>query len=322
MPQPINTFDSYAGNTTNAENVHAALYITTPEATPALSAGRQFKAENRTHEWIRDSYRTPSATNAVIEGDDRNGTAITPPQRVGNYTQLMDQVVVVAQSQQQIKTLGRSDEYKRLTGKAMIEVKRDLEARLVSRLPAVAGNSTTARQTAGMGALIFSNALHGAGGSTAAHNSGFATVAPTAGTARTFTEALVKTAMQTVFAASGEMPTFAMMSPNHKSIFSTFPGIALNRYALKGKEQATIIGGADVYVSDFGSLTIVPNYVMVGSTDVFLLNGDAYGVAYLDKFQKKDLAVTGHSDKCLVWQESAVVVTAERALAKIADLTP
>jgi hypothetical protein len=321
MAQPTNTFDSYAGNTTNAEDVHASLYLTTPEATPALSAGRQFKAENRTHEWIRDNYRAPSATNAVIEGDDRNGTAITPPQRVGNYTQLMDQVVVVSQTQQQVKTLGRSNEYKRLVGKAMIEVKRDLEARLVSKLPAVAGNSSTARQTAGLGALVFSNALHNGAGATAAHNSGFATTANTAGTLRTFAEPLVKTAMQTIFAASGEMPTFAMMSPNHKAIFSTFTGIALNRYALKGKEQATIIGGADVYVSDFGSLTIVPNYVMVGSTDVYLLNGDAYGVAYLDKFQKKDLAVTGHSDKCLVWAEAAVVVTAEKALGKISDLT-
>jgi glucuronate isomerase len=54
---------------------------------------------------------------------------------------------------------------------------------------------------------------------------------------------------------------------------------------------------------------------------VFLLNGDHYGVAYLDRYQSREMAVTGHTDKELCWTELANVVTAERALGKISDLT-
>jgi hypothetical protein len=321
MAQPTETFDSYDAGNTNAEDVHDKIYMVTPEKTPALSSGRRFKANQRAHEWLRDALAAPSATNAVIEGDDRTGTAIAAPGRVGNYTQLMDKVAVVSQAQQVSKAIGRSNDLKYAIAKQMTELKRDVEARLVSKLPAVAGNSTTARATAGLGALIYTNALHNGAGATATHATGFATTANTAGTARAFTEALVKTAMQNIYVQSGEMPTMAMMSPAHKTVFSGFTGIATNRYNLKGREQATIIGGADVYVSDFGTLTIVPNYVMVGSTDVFLLNGDHYGVAYLDRFQSKPLAVTGHTDKELCWVECANVVTAERALGKISDLS-
>jgi hypothetical protein len=200
--------------------------MVTPEKTPGLSSGRRFKANQRAHEWLRDALAAPSATNAVIEGDDRTGTAIAAPGRVGNYTQLMDKVAVVSQAQQASKPIGRSNDLKYAIAKQMTELKRDVEARLVSKLPAVAGNSTTARQTAGLGALIYTNALHNGAGATAAHATGFATTANTAGTNRAFTEALVKTAMQSIYVQSGEMPTFAMMSPAHKTVFSGFTGIA------------------------------------------------------------------------------------------------
>ena len=321
MTQPTNTFDSYDAGTTNAEDVQDKIYMVSPEKTPALSAGRRFKVSQKAHEWLRDSLATPSATNAVIEGDERTGTALTAPGRVGNYTQLMDKVAVVSRSQKVSKTIGRTDEMRYQVAKKMTELKRDVEARLVSILPAVAGDATTARRSGGLGALIYTNTLHNGAGATASHATGFPTTANTAGTARTFTEALVKTAMQTVYTASGEMPTFAMMSPSHKTLFSAFSGIATNRYNLKGREQATIIGGADVYVSDFGSLTIVPNYVMVGATDVYLLNGDHYGIAYLDSFQSTPLAKTGHTDKEMCWVECTNVVTAETALGRIANLT-
>lgn len=321
MAQPTNTFDSYDAGNTNAEDVQNVIYMVSPEKTPALSAGRRFKAQQKAHEWTRDSLAAPSATNAVIEGDDRTGTAIAAPGRVGNYTQLMDKVAVVARTQQASKQIGRTNEMRYQVAKQMTELKRDVEARLVSILPAVAGDSSTARRSAGLGALIYTNTLHNGSGATASHATGFPTTANTAGTARTFTEALVKTAMQNVYVASGEMPTFALMSPSHKTIFSGFSGIATNRYNIKGKEQATIIGGADVYVSDFGNLTIVPNYIMVGATDVYLLSGDNYGVAYLDSFQSKPLADTGHSMKELCWVECTNVVTAEAALGRIANLT-
>jgi hypothetical protein len=323
MPQPTNTFDSYDAGNTNAEDVQNMIYMVSPEATPVLSAGRRFKANQKFHEWLRDSLATPSATNAVIEGDDRNGTAFNAPQRVGNNTQLADKVAVVSTAQESSKQIGRSSEMRYQVAKMMKELKRDVEARMVSNLPSVAGDSATARTTGGLGVLIFTTALHGGAGATAAHNSGAPTTAPTAGTNRAFTEALLKTAMQSIYTQSGEMPSFLSMTPSHKTAFSGFAGIAANRYNVKGREQATIIGGADLYVSDFGVLTVVPNYVQATSApnDVFILNPETYGAAYLQGFKSEPLAKTGHTTKELVSVEFAVVCTAERSNGKIANLT-
>jgi len=324
MAQPSETLDAYDAGNTNAEDVHSKIYMVSPEATPVLSAGRRFTAKQKYHEWLRDSLAAPSGANAVIEGDDRTGTALTVPVRVGNHTQLMDKVAVVSTTQDASKSIGRSSEMKYQVAKKMMELKRDAEARLVSNSPAVVGNSSTARQAGGLGVLIYTTALHNGAGETEPHVSGAPTTAITGGTARTFTETLIKTAMQSIYVNSGKMPTFISMTPSHKGIFSTFAGIAANRMNMSGKgKQATIIGGADMYVSDFGELAIVPNYVQATSApnDVFILHPDCYGVAYLQGFKSEPLAKTGHTTKELVSVEATMVVTDEPALGKIANLT-
>lgn len=322
MTQPTETFDSYDSIGTR-EDLQDKIYMVSPEATPVMSAGRRFKATQKMHEWQRDILATPSVANARIEGDDRTGTAITATTRVGNYTQLMDKLAVVTSTQEKSNKAGRTSEMKYQVAKMFKELKRDLEARLVSNSPAVAGNATTARETGGLGVLLYTNALHNGAGATTAHTSSAPTTAVTAGTNRTFAEGLVKTAMQNVYTQSGEMPTMIVMTPSHKATFSGFAGIALNRYDVPKGKQAVIIGGADVYVSDFGMLTVVPNYVQATSAanDVFILNPETYGVAFLQDFQSTPLAKTGHTEKELVFCEVAAVVTAERSNAKIANLT-
>jgi hypothetical protein len=275
------------------------------------------------HEWQRDVLATPSVSNARIEGDDRTGTAIAATTRVGNYTQLMDKVAVVSTTTEKSNKAGRTSEMKYQVAKMFKELKRDAEARMVSNSPAVAGSATVARETGGLGVLLYTNAGHGGTGATTAHTSGAPTTAVTAGTNRTFAEGLVKTAMQAIYTQSGEMPTMIVMTPSHKATFSGFSGIALNRYDVPKGKQAVIVGGADVYVSDFGTLTVVPNYVQATSApnDVFILNPETYGLAFLQDFQSTPLAKTGHTEKELVFAEVAVVVTAERSNAKIANLT-
>ena len=49
------------------------------------------------------------STGIVIEGDDATNDASTTPTRVGNYTQLMDKVVVVSTTQNAIKKYGGVD---------------------------------------------------------------------------------------------------------------------------------------------------------------------------------------------------------------------
>ena len=300
--------------------------MVSPEKTPVSSAGARKKAEAKFTEWQRDALATPNKDNAVIEGDDRTGTALTPTTRVGNYVQLLDKVAVVTTTQRATKSAGRSDEMKyQIAMKAIPELKRDVEAMLLSKNPAVAGNSTTARKSGGLGVMIYTNALHNGLGATTAHASSAPTAAVTGGTNRTFTEALVKTAMQSIYTNSGEMPTMVSLTPSHKATFSGFAGIATNRVNLKkGGQQAAIIGGADVYVSDFGDLTIVPNYVQAtAASDVaYILNPDQYGLSFLQPYGTEPLAKTGHTSREMVSCEVCAWVGAETAHAKIDNLTP
>lgn len=322
MAQPTNTFDSYDA-VGNREDLQDKIYMVSPEKTPVVSAIRRFKATNRRHEWQRDSLATPNKDNAVIEGDDRTGTALTPTERVENVCQLFDAVAVVTSSQEASKKAGRSSEMKYQVSKKMTELKRDVEAMVLSINPAVAGNSTTARKSGGLGVLLYTNALHGGTGATAAHTSGAPTTANTAGTNRTFTKALLDTAMQSVYSNSGEMPSIVSLTPSHKGTFSDFTGIAANRFELNKKKQGVVVGGADVYLSNFGELTIVPNYVQTTAApnQAYILNPDELGIAYFQPFKSEALAKTGHTDKEMVSVECTLVATSEKAHAKIDNLT-
>ena len=322
MAQPTNTFDTYDA-VGNREDLSDKIYNVSPEKTPVVSAGVRNKANAKFFEWQRDTLASPNKDNAVIEGDERSGTALTATTRVGNYAQLFDKVAVVTTTQRAVKTAGRSEEMKyQIVMKAIPELKRDVEAMVLSGNAAVAGNSATARKSGGLGVFLYTNALHNGAGATASHTSGAPTTAITAGTNRAFTETLLKTAMQSVFTNSGEMPSMVSLTPSHKATFSGFTGIAQNRREA-GRKQAVIIGGADVYVSDFGELTIVPNYVQAtaAANTVYILNPEQYGVSVLQPYNTVPLAKTGHTDKEMVSVELGTWVGSEAAHAKIADLT-
>ncbi|MDR6163479.1 DUF5309 family protein [Pseudomonas fluorescens] len=323
MTQPTNTFDSYAA-VGNREDLQDKIYMVSPEKTPIVSSIRRFKAEQRLHEWQRDNLATPNKDNAVIEGDDRTGTALTPTGRVANTVQLFDKVAIVSTTQEKTKSAGRSSEMKYQVAKKMVELKRDLEAMVLSDNVAVAGNSTTARKSAGLGAMIYSNVSHGGAGATPAHTSGLATTAQTAGTNRAFTEALLKGVLQSIFTNSGEMPSIISLTPSHKGTFSGFAGIAVNRFNVSKGKQGVIVGGADVYMSDFGELTVVPNYIQgtANANTAFILNPEYAGIGYLGGFKSEELAKTGHTQKELVSVEACLVVTSETAHGKVANLTP
>jgi hypothetical protein len=323
MTQPTETFDSYDA-VGNREDLQDKIYMVSPEATPVVSSIRRMKASQRLHEWQRDTLAAPNKDNAVIEGDDRTGTALTATSRVANTVQLFDKVAVVSDTQEKTKSAGRSSEMKYQISKKFAEIKRDLEAMVLSDNPAVAGNSTTARKSSGLGTMIYTNVSHNGAGATTAHTSGLASTAVTAGTNRTFTEALVKTVLQSIYTNSGEMPSIISLTPSHKGTFSSFAGIAANRFNVAKGKQGVIVGGADVYMSDFGELTVVPNYVQAtaNANAAFILNPSELGVAYLGGgFKSVPLAKTGHTEKELVSAEACLVVTAETAHGKIANLT-
>jgi Family of unknown function (DUF5309) len=322
MAQPANLFDRFDEAGSVREDLIDKIYNVSPEETPVTTAFGKTSAAQTFHEWQRDALAAANANNALIDGDDFSATALTATDRIGNYCQIFAKQPAVSRRANIVKKAGKTTSMAYQKAKLMKECKRDIEASVLSANPAVAGNSATASKSGGLGVFIYSNALHNGAGATAAHTSGAPLTGVTAGTNRTFTETLLKSAIQLNYIASGTVAPMAVMSPSHKETFSTFVGIAVNRFQVGKREQGRIIGGADIYVSNFGELEIVPHYLMSSFTTVYGVNPDYASLAFLDGFRSKEMGPTGDSEKQLITADMCLQVDNEKAFWKIADLTP
>lgn len=321
MAVPTNTYTRYTANNNVREDLADFIARKDPEKTPIISSAGRGTATNTLHEWSRDALRAPNADNAAIDGDDASASAKTPPNRIGNYCQIFTDTVQVSGRAEKVDKAGMKSALAYNKAKMYKELMRDMEKMVVSSNVAVLGSGAAAAKAAGLGALIYTNANHGAGGSTVAHTSGVASVAPTAGTARALTETIYKATLQTTYTNAGDVPKAAYFSPAHKVVASGFTGIAQIRTEVKGSSQATIVGAADVYVSDFGAISHVPHYMMAGGTNVYGLDLSEIKVSYLRPFQSMPLAKTGDSIKEQLLVDATLVVESEKACFKIADLS-
>lgn len=217
---------------------------------------------------------------------------------------------------------GRAKELAYQLSKRSKELKRDLEFAVTQNAAAHAGGSATARAMAGMETWIASNKDNDATGTSTVTSSGAATTAPTDGsTVRTLTEAQLKTVLASAWEAGGD-PSTLMVGSFNKQIASTFSGIAtLYRDTAPKVGQTQIIGAADVYVSDFGQLAIVPNRFQRGRT-ALVIDWDYWKLAALSgrSFKQERLAKTGDSEKRHIVGEYTLESCNEAASGKIADL--
>jgi hypothetical protein len=135
---------------------------------------------------------------------------------------------------------------------------------------------------------------------------------------------MLKSAVKKAYTAGGN-PTVLMVTPTQKQVVSGFAGIAAQRFMAPANKQSTIIGAADVYLSDFGTISVVPNrFIPADSGDsgevAFVLDPEMAAVAYLRPFATNELAKTGDADVTQLLVEYTLEVKNEAAHAIIADL--
>ena len=313
MAQPSETFDSYDGVNSNREDLTDIIYNISPTDTPFMSSIGRVKVSATTHEWQTDSLASFSANNKVIDGDEATNDAIAATSRVTNLTQISDKVVVVSGTQEVVNKAGKKSEVAYQVAKAGKELKRDMECRLTSPQIAETGSSSAARECSGAEAVIKTNTSHGTSGST----NGTADVVD--GTQRAFTEVLLKPQIKNCYTQGGS-PGMIMVGPHNKTVASGFGGIATQYRDNPQVGQGTIIGAADVYVSDFGTMKIVPNRIQRDRT-ALILDTDYWAVGYLRPFQVKPLARTGDSEKRQMLCEYTLEYRNEASSAKVAELT-
>ena len=307
-----NTFTAYDAIGIR-EQLADIIYNIAPTQTPFLSMCKKGKASNILFEWQKDSLDA-AANNAQLEGDDVTSfSAVTPTVRVNNRTQISRKTIILSATEQAVTKAGRKDEIAyqiMLKGKAL---KRDMETALTQNTTAVTGSTTVARQTRGLeGWVGGTNSSLGTSGVAAAPSTN---TAPTDGTQRTFTEALLKDAWQKTYTSGGN-PDTLMVGPTQKQTVSTFTG---NATRFDKSEDAKLYAAISVYYGDFGEIKIVPNRFQRNRT-AFLLESDKFQVNYLREFQVEQLAKTGDADKRLLVCEYGLQSNEEAASAAIRDL--
>ena len=303
------------------EDLSDVIYNISPTDTPMMSSIGKTKATAVYHEWQTDSLAAASLSNYAVEGATASDATMSPTTRVGNRTQIAQKTVKISGTLQSVDKAGRKSEKAYQLAKASSEIKRDMETSLLSNQIAANGDSTTARKLGGLQAWLSTNGDFGTNG--VAGSGG--TTARTNGTNRTFTEDILKTVIKEVYAAGGN-PKVLMVNPAHKQVVSAFAGIAAQRFMAPANEPTTIIGAADVYLSDFGTVSVVPNRFMTSTNScdetAFVLDPDMAAVAYLRPFQTNELAVTGDNESTQLLAEYTLEVKNEAAHGILADLTP
>jgi hypothetical protein len=302
------------------EDLSNTIYRIDPTETPFTSNIGRSKATAAYHEWQIQTLNAAVDTNAAIDGDNATNTSRPATTRVGNRTQIATKVAEVTGRARAVNTAGRDDEMDYQVLLSGLELKRDVEKQMLSNKPSVTGSTSTASQSAGMESWLTTNSQRGAPGANGGFSAGTVS-APTDGTQRAFTEALVQAAQQSCFTNGGK-PTMLFLGPAAKAKFSAFTGIAVNRIDNKpGAGQVTIVGGADVYVGDFGELTAVPSR-LIRSRTALMVDPKMVKMATLRPMSSWALAKTGDADRKQLLIEYTIEVSNEAAHAAIADLTP
>jgi hypothetical protein len=297
------------------------IYDISPTDTPFMSSIGKTKATAVLHEWQTDSLAAASLSNFTVEGATASDATMTPTTRVGNRLQIAQKTIKISGTLQSVDKAGRKSEKAYQLAKASAEIKRDMETSLLSNQIATDGSSSAARKLGGLQAWLASNYDGGTSGVAGASG----TTARTDGTNRTFTETILKTVVKEVYASGGN-PKVLMVNPAHKQLVSAFTGIAAQRFMAPANTPTTIISAADVYLSDFGSISVVPNRFMTSTNScdetAFIVDPDMAAVAYLRPFQTNELAITGDNESTQLLAEYTLEVRNEAAHGIIADITP
>jgi hypothetical protein len=295
MTVPTSTFKTYEA-IGNREDLIDEIYKTSPTDTPLLSALERVKASAVFHEWQTQALEAADTDNAVLEGADAVTNVATPTVRLGNYAQISDKTPRVSGTQVAVDHAGRGNEMDYQVSLKMQELKIDLEAILFGTNQARnAGAAGTARRTASVLSWIKTNTSKSGSDPSAADGTG----TRTDGTARAFTEALLKPVLQSIWTNGGKPGTIALGGAN---------------------KSRKIVASVDFYDSDFGMQKVVAARNM-RTRDCLILQMDKWAMATLRNMKMKDLAVTGDSQRVQILTEYALEARNEKSSGGVFDLT-
>lgn len=305
------------------EDLADIIYNISPTETPVMSSIGRGSCDQDAHEWVTDALAAARSDNKHVDGDDFvaeggagqvgtgfAGVALAAGTRIGNHCQISRKDIIVSGRAQVVKKAGRSNELGYQIAKAGKELKRDIESAILANNNAASGTASVAGQSASFNAWM-RNANATSRGATgadpAALVSGFPTgTAATDGTLRAMSETDLLSVLGEVYLAGGDVDLIVLhpllkqkMSQYMFSPSTTDAMRIATQYQEQGKNPgggATALGAVDVYVSDFGKVTIVPDR-FARNREVTVLETDMWAIDYLRSFQQFEVAKSGDSER-------------------------
>lgn len=336
MALPSNTTITYGVTSAGGmrEDLSDVIFDLFPEDTWAVTNLEKETAQSTTTEWLAQQLAAPAA-NIAVEGDDAAYASLTPPTRYSTYTQIMQKSFVVSDTLEAVNKAGRSKEAARGAMVKMRELKRDFEYAILGQAISTTGGATTGRSFAGMETWIGgttadpgSTTANAVRATTTANNattpavtSGTAGTAPTNSTTTgALTSAILNQALMGAWAQGGD-PRVIIVGPALKASIDNLSSVATRFVDVDRTAQATIIGAANVYVSDFGKHTVILSRYMTRSDTVLCVDPDYWALRFLRKPQQRQLAKTGDATKYQIIQEAALVARNWKASSKVVAAT-
>ena len=273
-----------------------------PTDTPLYSTIRSEKVSARVFEWQEDSLAA-AANNAQVEGADPTMATLTATTLRTNNTQIMTKAFQVSATADAIKTYGRAKETAYQLGKALKEIKRDVERAYVGvDNAAVTGSASVAREMASATKMIASGNSIDAG----------------ANATDALTEAKLLDAHEACYNAGGD-PSIFMIKPADSEIVAGFTGSS-GRTRNFNDDTRTLTNVVDVLVNPYGTLKVVLNRHQL-TTHAFLLDPTMWRTCVLRPFSRTLLSKTGDSDKHFVVGELGLKHMNQSASAMITGLS-
>lgn len=282
------------------EDIEDIIYDITPTMTPFTSSIGSSTAIATLHQWQQDSLAAV-ASNKALEGADAGTSSIDQTELKNASTQIFTKVVQTSGTADAVATYGRGgSELAYQISKKGKEMRRDIEHAFVGAGQSGSqGNASTAREL------------------TSAQNQISTTTKSTAGSNRTFTEALLLGNLQAVYNEGGE-PNQVQVTPSHAVVVADFADSSgRTRDFSTGSSLVNVV---DLYVSPFGSVSIVPNRFM-DANSCLVLDTEYWSRAVLRPMQTIVLAKTGDSDKRQMLTELTLVCENDKASGVIEALT-
>lgn len=337
-----------------SEDVMNKLYNLSKVDRPFINSIGRTTAKNTKKEFTDKVLQAASSTNSIYEKQDLTASDDTyAGLRYGNWCQHMAKVPYVSARGRAVETTYGTDEWLQQVMDLQKDLKKDEEAAAVSRNAATAEVANTSGSLmAGACTWAIHNTQRGAGAADAVldgstNAGGMPTTAPTAGTLRVMTEAMLKTALRGLY-NDGADPTHLMSTPDMiekvsdymftssarvATLQTTAPQSNRSGVAEGDGGQAggiTAQGSINMYVGNFGTITLTPNrqfhtYQSSGgsagdATEILIYDSNYGSMAYLQDYRTEPLPTPTLGDQAAVNVDCCFIPEATHAFTVIADL--